>query len=59
MRKLVDKGKRVNIIFTKEIIRDLEMLAKETGAPVSELVRRSVTEYTHKKLGILCQANSI
>jgi hypothetical protein len=59
MRKLVDKGKRVNIIFTKEAIRGLEMLSKETGAPVSELVRRSVIEYTHKKLGIPCQANSI
>jgi len=38
-----------NFFFPDELINELKDLSKETGAPVSELLRRAAREYLEKR----------
>jgi metal-responsive CopG/Arc/MetJ family transcriptional regulator len=38
-----------NFLFPEELFKELRSVSEETGAPVSELVRRAVREYLEKK----------
>jgi metal-responsive CopG/Arc/MetJ family transcriptional regulator len=40
---------RHNLFFPEEMIADLKRLSEETGAPMSELIRRAVKEYLDKR----------
>ena len=39
-----------NFFLPDELINQLKELSKETGAPVSELLRRAAKEYLEKRL---------
>jgi len=38
-----------SFLFPEELMKELKKLSEETGAPVSELVRRAIREYLEKK----------
>lgn len=40
---------RYNFFFPEELMAELKRMSEETGAPVSELVRRAVKEYLDKR----------
>ena len=41
--------KRTNIYMDEKQLKRLKALSKETGAPMSELVRRAIEEYLKKR----------
>lgn len=48
MKKIKGESKRINIIFTEEIIQGFDELIEETGATFSELIRRAASLYLDK-----------
>jgi metal-responsive CopG/Arc/MetJ family transcriptional regulator len=40
---------RYNFFFPKELMKEFKKISEETGAPISELLRRAAREYLEKR----------
>ncbi len=49
MYSVTMRRKRTNLYLDVSLLKGLKKLSEETGAPISELVRRAIDEYLKRK----------